>query len=418
MRPFSLNFHANYRHSYDCFTHIYSKNSFFIAVLIITLWSFTSCVDTTVEIIDSPSAQFVPKKKPVVRVFLENSGSMDGFMCDGSELKDGIYNYLTCVQDNASKIELYYINSDTIRQNVTLSQYIKNLNPKAFRDAGGNRSFTQIPDLFTNVLNHVSEDTIAIYISDCILDIPNHAAPNYLYITRTDMHSVFGNKISSFDNLSVSIYQLESTFNGTFFFPKGGSQSYSGILPYYMFVIGSNTQLAKLRKNVQDDKITHGVKNYCAFSPAFEVPTVLLKGNKAIKTSDVLELNTKQRDGKFHFKVKTNLSLSLQNDSVLTNPRNYTNTSPKDIQIEEILPIKVHDTEYSHIIEFSIYDNAFGNIVALNPIPLPSWIKESNDALGSDIYPDKTFGIEFIIGGISDAFNNKSTTSFKLNIKK
>ena len=418
MRPFSLNFYANYRHSYDCFTHIYSKNSFFIAVLIITLLSFTSCIDTTVEIIDSPSAQFVPKKKPVVRVFLENSGSMDGFMCDGSELKDGIYNYLTSVQDNASKMELYYINSDTLRQNVTLSQYIKNLNPRAFKDAGGNRKFTQIPSLFTNVLNHVSEDTIAIYISDCILDTPNHVAPNYLYITRTDIHSVFGNKISSFDNLSVFIYQLESSFNGTFFFPRGGSQSYKGKLPYYMFVIGSNIQLANLRKNIQDDKITHGVKNYCAFSPVFEAPTVLLKGNRVLKSSDVLELKTKQRDGKYHFKVKTDLSLSLQNDSILTNPRNYTHTNPNYIQIEEILPIKVQNKEYSHIIEFSISDKAFGNIVTLNPVPLPSWVKESNDIHGSNINPDKTFGIEFIIGGITDAFNNKSTTSFKLNIKK
>lgn len=392
---------------------IFRNNNLAFYLVLLASHIFSSCGEPTVEIVNVSSNDVV--NKPVIKVFLENSGSMDGFMCDGSELKDGIYNYLTCIQDNASKMELYYINSDTLKQNVTLSQYIKNLNPQTFRNAGGNRAFTLIPNLFANVLNTVGEDTIAVYISDCILDIPNHAAPNYLYITRTDMHSVFGEKISKFNNLSLYIYQLESSFKGRFFFPRGGSQFYEGKLPYYMFVIGSNTQLANLRKNVPDNNITHGIKNYCAFSPYFDAPAAILRGNKV---SNVLPLKTKQRDGKYHFKVKVDLSSSLQCDSILNNPNYYTNSSSNDIKIENIEPITVHNDEYSHIIEFSIVDKAFGNVVTLNPIPFPSWVSATNDENGSAISSDKTFGIEFIIGGISDAFNNKSTSSFKLSIKK
>ena len=392
----------------------YSFSTIALSTLMLVCSLSTSCSSKpSVQIVDSQVSQSVPKQNPVVKVFLENSGSMDGFMCDGSELKDGIYNYLTYVKDNSSKMELYYINSDTKKQEVQLSEYIHNLNTAAFKRAGGSRAFTDIPNLFKRVLDSLNENTIAIYISDCILDIPNQAAPNYLNITQTDIHSVFGDKIKKQKDLSVCIYQLESTFNGTFFFPKGGSRLYNGKLPYYMFVIGSNTQLANLRKKVSDNTIMHGVKNYCAFCPEFVAPATLTQGNKTVKS---IELNT-ARDGRYHFSVQTNLSASLQDDKVLTLPTNYTLTSNK-IQIESIDPIQVDDSEYSHVIEFSILDEAFGHVVTLNRIVTPKWVKDSNDNDGSTIKPNKTFGIEFIIGGISDAFTSKSTANFKLNIKK
>ena len=376
---------------------------------------FISCTNIKVEIVDSPTTIDAGSvKKPVVKVFLENSGSMDGFMCDGSELKDGMYNYLTTVKDICSKMELYYINSETKKQEVSLSQYIRNLNPTDFKKAGGSRAFTDIPDLFARVLKSVGSDTIAIYISDCILDIQNHSAPNFLNITKTDMHSVFGEKIAKMNDLAVCVYQLESFFNGTFYFPKGGLTPYKGRLPYYMILIGSSQQLANLRENVSDKEITHGVRNYLSFSPSFEVPAVLLQGNKPQKS---LELNTKKND-RYHFNVGVNLNMSLETNKVLSNPQNYSLTTPSKIQIESILPVTAHNSKFSHIIEFNVADEAFGNVVTLRRLPVPLWVKESNDSQGSSIIPGKTFGIEYILTGISEAFKDKSIATFKLNIKK
>lgn len=376
--------------------------------------ALTSCTKTRVEIVDSSSKQIITNKQPVVKVFLENSGSMDGFMCDGSELKDDIYNYLTNVKDHASKMELYYINSETKRLDVPLSDYIRNLNSTSFQKAGGNRAFTNIPNLFSRVLESVTDNTIAVYISDCILDIPNHSAPDYLHITQTDMHNAFADRIKKVNNLSVCIYQLQSTFNGFYFFPKGGSQKYSGKLPYYMFVIGTNEQLGNLRKNVSDSKITHGVKNYCAFAPSFTAPVALLQGSKLSRS---IELNTMRND-KYKFQTEINLNMSLQNNDVITNPSNYTLSSSKEINIENISPISSKDTEYSHIIEYSIADKAFGSVVSLTQIGVPSWVKTSNDKRGSSIDANKTFGIEFLISGISEAFPNNTLATFKLNITK
>lgn len=392
----------------------YLKCGFILYSALTISFALTGCTKTKVEIVNPTSVQSMPTSKPVVKVFLENSGSMDGYMCDGSELKDGIYNYLTCIKDHASKMELYYINSEIKKQNTSLSGYIRNLNPTAFQMAGGNKAFTDIPDLFTRVLATVNDNTIAVFISDCILDIPNHAAPNYLYITKTDMHSTFSDKIAKQKNMAVCIYQLESSFKGRYYFPKGGSQMYDGKLPYYMFVVGTNAQLANLRKNVSDSQITHGVKNYCAFAPSFDAPVSLLKGSKPVES---LELNT-QRDGRYQFKVQANLNMSLQHDDILTSISNYTLSSPKEIVIENISTISSEDSEYSHIIEFSILNKAFGNVVTLNKIQVPSWVTKANDRSGNSVAPGKTFGVEYIIGGIADAYKDKTASSFKLNIKK
>ena len=352
---------------------------------------------------------------PFVKVFLENSGSMDGYMCDGSELKDAIYNYLSALNNKADTMQLYYINSVIIPQKVTLNSYIRNLNPTNFRSAGGNRSHTDISELFNKFLSSVNDKSISIYISDCILDIPNNAAPNYLNITRTDIHNCFTNKAKSVKDLAVCVYQLESSYDGLYYFPKGGSSPYKGKRPYYMILAGPREILAYLRNTVPDSALIHGVKNYCAFSPNYEACASINKGSKYV---DEVQLKTKQRDGKYKFDVLVDLSKSLQNDNVLTNPSNYDWLHKNDLSIDMIQRINGNNAEFSHVITFSTNGEILTDVFSLKNIGLPTWVAQSNDSKGDSIDANKTFGIEYIIGGIADAYSDKTSTSFKFNITK
>lgn len=45
---------------------------------------------------------------------------MDGYMCDGSQLKDAVYDYISDLNRNTSSTELYYINSKIIPYILTL----------------------------------------------------------------------------------------------------------------------------------------------------------------------------------------------------------------------------------------------------------------------------------------------------------
>ena len=381
--------------------------------LIAILYSASCTKSTVVELQAAPSVS-PSGTKPKVKVFLENSGSMDGYMCTGSELKDGIYNYLSAINNNVDAMHLYYINSTIIPQNVSLDQYIRNLNPTNFKQAGGDRAFSDIPKLFKNFLSQIDESTIGIYISDCILDIPDHAAPGYLNITRTDIHNLFTAKSKKIKDLGVCVYQLESTFNGTYYFPKGGSKPYNGKRPYYMIIVGQRSLLSNLRKLVSDETITHGVKNYCAFCNSYDSKAVLSRGSSQ---SDQLKLKTK-KNGKYHFNILVDFAGTLQRDVVLTDSRNYEWINSSKLSIEGIDKITASTSEYTHVMTLSVGDDVFSDMIQLKNIGLPSWVSESSDPQGDSITKGKTFGIDYIIGGISDAFSEKSITNFKLNIKK
>lgn len=339
---------------------------------------------------------------------------MDGYMCDGSELKDAIYNYLSAINNKADTMQLYYINSDIIRRNVPLNKYIRNLNPSDFKSAGGNRSFSDISSLFEKFLSSIDNNTISIYISDCILDIPNNAAPNYLNITRTDIHNYFTEKSKKVKDLAVCVYQLESTFKGTYYFPKGGSKPYDGKRPYYMIISGPQKLIAQLRKDVPDSQITHGVKNYCAFSPEYDASACISKGANATK---IMPLKT-QRNGKYKFDVLVDFSETLQNDAVLTNAANYEWLNSNKLSIETIQPINGSASDYSHVITFNVTGDVMTDVFNLKNIGVPVWVGQVNDEKSDSINANKTFGIEYIIGGISDAFTNKHLSNFKLNITK
>ena len=73
-----------------------------------------------------------------LNIYVENSGSMNGYMCDGSNLKDAVYDYVSDLKKNTNKCDLYYINSQIIPCKDSLDDYIKNLTPSSFAKAGGN----------------------------------------------------------------------------------------------------------------------------------------------------------------------------------------------------------------------------------------------------------------------------------------
>ena len=45
-----------------------------------------------------------------IKLYVENSGSMDGYMFDGSELKDAVYSYVSGLQTHSDTSELYFVN--------------------------------------------------------------------------------------------------------------------------------------------------------------------------------------------------------------------------------------------------------------------------------------------------------------------
>ena len=90
------------------------RNAFNLIVSVLLLALF-ACSNHKIKITAS-EGKSVPTTnlKPTLRVFLENSGSMNGYMCEGSQLKDIVFDYVGDLNALSSRTALYYINSDTI----------------------------------------------------------------------------------------------------------------------------------------------------------------------------------------------------------------------------------------------------------------------------------------------------------------
>lgn len=60
-----------------------------------------------------------------LKVYVENSGSMDAYMCAGSNLKDAVFDYVSDLKRLTTSCSLYYINSKVIPFTGDLNTYIK-----------------------------------------------------------------------------------------------------------------------------------------------------------------------------------------------------------------------------------------------------------------------------------------------------
>ena len=346
-----------------------------------------------------------------LEVFIENSGSMDGYMCTGSELKDAVYSYASSLSSYADTTKLNYINSQIIPYRNDMKSFIRDLTPQKFKAAGGNRSNSDIAAMFENMLNQMDDRTISIFVSDCILDVPNGDAMDFFENRSIDIRNAFTKHLNKHSDLGVEIFRLESTFDGRHYYSTGSELLEKVKRPYYMWVIGNKYILAHLNKKVPPfTEIKHGIKNYFAFSTNSIIPFEITNTKGVAKGKQCIP--TKNIDGDYEFLIKTNFSSTLQGADVLANPSNYaTITSGIIVNGRTELPNSSSSSSFTHIINVIITNTtkSFAERITLKPLYAPDWLEEANDDSGRDIRNNinKTTGIKYLVQGVADAYKKQ-----------
>ncbi|MDR3093329.1 MAG: hypothetical protein LBU62_01635, partial [Bacteroidales bacterium] len=90
-----------------------------------------------------------PSVKPVVNVYIENSGSMDGYVKGVTEFENAVYNYLSDIMISgvSDSLNLFYINSEIIKYGSDIADFIEKLEPTTFKARGGNRGTSDIANV-------------------------------------------------------------------------------------------------------------------------------------------------------------------------------------------------------------------------------------------------------------------------------
>lgn len=377
---------------------------------------FTSC-SSKIEVSSEPVVSTLKNDKPVLNVYIENSGSMDGYMCNGSELKDCVYDYISDLNRYTDETNLNYINSTVIPYKGDLKTYIKTLNPNSFKLAGGNRSNTELDVVIGKVLENVTDSSVCILVSDFILDVPSKDAQNFLNNTAISIKDEIISAQKRVPNLGVEILKFSSKFNGKYFYPNGTVEELKDVKrPYYIWIFGDKDYLAQLNTDVPFSQLVkYDLKGIASFTNKSNVPFEIKNQSG---TSQVVV----PAHGDYHVMIRADFRSTLQPDGVIQDTSNFSFNN-NTIQINGIYPISDKKESYTHFIKFTIPKGTqiAQEMLTFSSPKMPSWVSASNDDTGANINDnlDKTTGIKYLIQGVADAFRSETIcTTMQFNVKR
>ncbi len=347
-----------------------------------------------------------------LKVYVENSGSMDAYMCVGSNLKDAVFDYVSDLKRLASSCSLYYINSKVIPFNGDLNTYIKNLTPQSFANAGGNRSNTDLRQIFNTIVKANGKHTVSVFVSDCILDIPQNAI-NFLGNYQVSIKNTFNEALTENPNLGVEIIKLDSKFDGFWYCGHNKELLRDVKRPYYIWVIGSQRYLAEFNKKIPVENIIGGIKEYSAYAASQKIPFDINRNTYVTNHS-----------GKITVELLVNLRESLQRSDLYKNTAQYKSATPSQVKVVSVNEITDVSSPYSHVITLEI-DNPEtlkSETLTFSYPYLATWVSNSDDTTGTNVKKniDKTTGLMSLIKGVAEAYKKSITygsVSFELKNK-
>lgn len=374
-----------------------------------------------------------------VNVFVENSGSMYGYVRGDTEFKVDVYGFLSDLTDahRCQSMSLYYINTNVFPQQRPLRDFIGVLSPEDFRNRGLSAVTglnTDIYGLLDTVLRRTPKGEVSVFISDCIFSPgPKQSATEYLSQQRIGIKSLFHSQIRQRD-LAVVVYQMQSAFNGKYFDRNNTPITlYGDVRPYYIWVLGNRSDVWALlygdsRQSIRPQGVQH---SFIAIRGGQKLFYKVLpnrgEGSYATNVSDwcvaedaELGEELDQEDGgRFTMSVGVDFRPLLQDVDYLKDEKNFI-LKPRGwhLSMEETQVVG-----FSHIAQLR-YD---GNRLRRSRIyltllqNLPPWIETLNDnddaTMATRADRGKTYGLRELLGGIYDAYTLEGDTRATIEVE-
>jgi len=434
------------------------KILFKIIILSITL--LFSCKRNRDETSVPPEEKvIVTLTNPAVNVYLENSASMLGYINGTTEYKTDVRELLTSLKFyyGDKNVNLNYINSKIypIKTDNKLD-YITNLNPSIF--SVGDVFKSDLNNIFKQILEKTTENTISILVSDCIYSVKGNA--DDLTVCKTGTKDAFLTKSKNSYPVTTAIVKLNSNFNGIYYDMNSKKTKLNKQQrPYYMVIMGSETGLkdfnskvtfSEEKMNGYQNELVLSKKDYSDkyFSDKYYYTLVKTtsdigsyRTSKEASTIDSkkgmekIQLNERVK-GNFTFSIAVDLKNIPITSEYATTPNNYKilegdykikDIKEYDASIEKKLNqtslamLKNYDKKPTHIIIVESTSKSYSNLKIILKNQIPDWVNTTSIINDTNIIKNKnqTFGFKYLIEGISEAnkvINPKSKNFLEINI--
>jgi hypothetical protein len=370
-------------------------------------------------------------------IYIENSGSMDGYISQPSEFKDVLRSFTTDIRPNFNSYPgFYFVNNNgafnQFPSNPTpdYSKFIADLSPKNSKikfPPGSDSSIDDIIDFSTKKMNN----TISIVFSDCVLSYKNTGSEG-AKTAEAHIKDFMAEKIEK-QKLSTIVIKFNSKFKGSYYNEsKGGVRipvNTNISRPFYALIFGEAAALKYLLSKIDFRKY-----------PGYESSYALIVNNNKLKPKSIITyknkigsfefekpasnmkiINAEEKKGSTDFQFSINVNLNdfpYPNDFLMEKSNYYIDNNFKVLSIE-----KLDDTDgYSHAITFktnSLKQNSKLNF-GIN-YSIPSWVAQTgsdkDDDPSDSIQQRQTFGFKYLMSGLSQAYVAKNDDlQFKIPI--
>ena len=366
----------------------------------------------------------------MINVYVENSGSMDGYVVNGGDLATLVEDYINQLRHcgiNIKNWQYYFINSKIIPISQSSKEFADKVQPTQFKKAGGNRGTSDLADIFDKVVP-LSGDTLCLLVSDMIFS-PGGKKNADDYIKR--QCNRIKEKLSNVDdNVSVLLYRFEGKYNGTYYDKQDERSLFNGVRPFFLCAIGSDEVLRQLRGI--EGKLSVPIKNKCIITHHADGVgyAVIPNGNgcyKVVKNNNHAITGAKLSKGKGHTKnyrqpkltihIMVDFSKLLCNEQYLLDTSNYI-TDNAHYRVVNIR--KVEHPRFSHILQIETSSNNAANVCISLKNKIPGWIYRFNDNEGLAAKPTDsvqcTYGLKRMVGAMFDAFKSDKSTICDIKI--
>ena len=357
---------------------------------------------------------------------------MNGYVNGGTSIfQQVVKEFLSGINNAnfASKVNYNYINSRIIPKGNDLDQYITKLTPQSFA-AQGNTATTDIGGIFKTILEATDNNTISIFISDCIISPGRNNNPQaYARGQMTDVRDAIVGYINKYQDLACMVYQFDSGFNGTYYdYLNAPHRNVNMDRPFYIWVFGHTAHVAMLKLSHvpdRDFRIAPIRNQWFIFNtPLAEIQpenkyglllsTGAKNGNYTRVDATTARGIQKYNDGyRFSFGAYLGTANYLMGEDYIEDTDNYVHIVSKATKQEFYGVIEKDEgstSPYTNIFRVESEAPFQKGTFTLAFIPrVPKWVEACNDEddrafNGSN--DDKTYGIINIFNGVFNGFNS------------
>lgn len=382
-------------------------------------------------------------------VFLENSGSMDGYVRGTTAFEDDIYRLLIDITYLADTVQVNYVNSQIIPYKSGVQKFINNLEPASFQQRGGNRSSSNINQVLQRVLQETREGQVNMLISDFIFSTGGGDTEEKLNNQRISIYNTFRKQLQQ-GPFATLIIKMKSEFNGSYYDKADRPVRLSGVeRPYYIWLMGPPAAISDFSQQIDLNQLEGFEYSYLMLPQTADITpyyTVLnnyqRKGNfradrqysgaDYVRGISNVEPSGRGEDaGTFGFSIAVDLSRLPVGEDYLADVQNY--SLPDAYTLEDVAPVgdvgninardKAMLEKATHIMTISTTGKAYPDLRIALKKQAPAWVADTQTNDDSRIKTDetqldKTFGFGYLVGGVEDAYRsvNKQGEYFAIEV--